>query len=205
MKAMVRLGVAVSCFASQAGAQTIARDSIWDYVDSYWRGRLIVSAASGDGLSITCDPVGAYWSATVRFVGAVPWSPDAISTSSSSVFGLASSNTSSRLSVMWPGGDRDEWKITFISTSGANWIGPAVTDLGAASRGVAGMRSGWLTNGDGFLQRLVKHGRVAITYPVADWVRSFELVFSEEQRTALKTMYDRCATKYEGTQRKVGS
>jgi hypothetical protein len=196
------IAVLVAC-AGQLQAQTIARDSVWDYVDSYSRGRLTVSAATGDSLGITCDATSGYWFASVRFFGAVPWSPDALSTSTSNVFGFSSSSTSSRLSVMWPGNERDEWKITFISTSGVNWIGPVTADAGAASRSANGMRAGWLSNGDGFLERLVKHGKVAITYPVADWVRSFEMVFTEEQRLALKSMHDRCSKRYEGTQRKA--
>jgi hypothetical protein len=202
-----RLVAAVAAVAllrsTPAAAQAITRDSVWDYADSYSRGRLTVSAPSGDSLSITCDGYASVWGAVVRFFGAEPWSPDALTTSTSNVFGFSSANTSSRLTVMWPGKDRDEWKITFISSRGVNWIGPATSDASAVSRGASGVRSGWLTNSDGFLQRLVKHGRVAITYPVADWVRSFEMVFSEQQRVALQGMYDRCSKAYEGTQIKA--
>jgi hypothetical protein len=196
------IAVLVAC-AGQLQAQTIARDSVWDYVDSYSRGRVTISAASGDTVAITCSAdANSNWGPDVRFTAAVPWSGDALSTTTSNFFGFSGSSTSSRLEVRWPDGDGDSWKITFVSSRGTNLIGPANSDPSAATRLAVGARSGWLHNASGFVTRLTKHGRVAITYPVADWVRSFELVFTEDQRTALKAMSDRCSKRYEGTQRK---
>jgi hypothetical protein len=192
---VVSLGLLV---AHAATAQQITRDSLFDYADGYWRGRLTVSAASGDSVSITCSDATGLWGADVRFFAAVPWSPDALSTSTSNFYGFSSSSTSSRLVVMWPGNDRDRWNITFQTGRGVNWIGPATSDAAGASRSLTNLRSGWLSNGDGFLERLTKHGRVAITYPVADWFRSFEMVFTDEQRAALVAMRARCAKKFEG-------
>ncbi len=110
------------------------------------------------------------------------------------------SSTSSRLTVAWPDYDRDSWKITFVTSRGLNWIGPATSDASATSRTAIGARAGWLSDGAGFVRRLIKHGRVAITYPVADWVRSFEMTFTEQQRAAMRQMYDRCLKSCEGTQ-----
>jgi hypothetical protein len=196
--------VALLLYVSPARAQTIVRDSVWDYVDSYSRGRVTISAASGDTVAITCSAdANSNWGPDVRFTAAAPWSVDALSTTTSNFFGFSGSSTSSRLEVRWPDGDGDSWKITFVSSRGTNLIGPASSDPSAATRLAAGARSGWLYNASGFVTRLTKHGRVAITYPVADWVRSFEMVFNEEQRLALKGMHDRCSKRYEGTQRKA--
>lgn len=185
---------------SPACAQQITRDSLYDFADAYWRLRMTVAAPSGDSLAITCEEAGNFWQASVRLYAAVPWSPDALSTSTSNIFGFSSSNTTSRLVMMWPDGKRDRWSITFLSGRGVNWIGPATSDAAAATRnaGAAGLRAGWLSTGDEFLLQLAKHGKVGITYPTADWVRSFELVFADEQRAAFKAMYDRCSKKREG-------
>ncbi len=193
--------VLCSISAVSVSAQTISRDSLYDYADRYWRGRLTVAAVSGDSLGITCRAdANSNWGADVRFFASIPWSPDALSTSTSGLWGFSSSSTSSRMTIMWPDYDRDQWQIVFLSTSGrsVNTTRVATTSAGAVQS--AGPQSGWLTNGAGFLSRLVKHGRVAITYPVSDWVRSFEMVFGDDQRAALKAMYDRCSKRYEGTQ-----
>jgi hypothetical protein len=179
--------------AEPCAAQSIARDSLYDHAETYWRARMIVVAPSGDSLAVTCGPISSGVSgAIVRFYATEPWSASAITTATQS-FGssLSSTGSESRMSVLWSNGKFDSWGISFL---------PASMGRGAGVP-VVGARAGTLKDGDNFILSLAKFGRVGITYPVADWVRSFEMAFTEPQRASLKDMADRCRKKYEGTQK----
>ncbi len=197
-KCVLALGVLL--IANAAPAQSVVRDSLYDPVNEYWRARATLALSTRDTLAITCehDYERNAWGPEVRVTVAQGWSPDAVGTSSVSMFGVGTTKTASRISLRWPPQDIDFWEVVFATKATNAFWGAGALDANMRARDLDAFTSASLKNGPGFVRRLAQHGRVAFLYPAGSWYRAGEWILGDDARAAVRDMAARCGKAREG-------